>query len=107
MTNGAEREVVDDILKKLTNLTQKDVQLTSGDLTAASSTLLGVSDHAKERVDTVSSDQLEVTKLSMANHVKTQEETLSSNQPVLLFKFIRILLIFFTGLCCRSELLIF
>lgn len=61
LKDGVEKEVVDDILKKLTNLTkQKDVQLTSGDLTAASSTLLSVADHAKERLETVSSDQLEV-----------------------------------------------
>ncbi|XP_052089256.1 adhesion G protein-coupled receptor B1-like [Mytilus californianus] len=59
LTEGVEKEVVDDILKKLTNVTKKENKLTSGDLTAASSVLLSVADHAKERVETVSSDQLE------------------------------------------------
>ncbi|XP_063402151.1 uncharacterized protein LOC134686411 [Mytilus trossulus] len=68
LKEGVEKEVVDDILKKLTNLTkQKDIQLTSGDLTAASSTLLSVADYAKERVETVSSDQLEEFLVSANN----------------------------------------
>ncbi|CAG2236468.1 unnamed protein product [Mytilus edulis] len=68
LKDGVEKEVVDDILKKLTNLTkQKDVQLTSGDLTAASNTLLSVADHAKERLETVSSDQLEEFLVSANN----------------------------------------
>ncbi|VDI07710.1 latrophilin 3, partial [Mytilus galloprovincialis] len=68
LKDGVEKEVVDDILKKLTNLTkEKDVQLTSGDLTAASSTLLSVADHAKERLETVSSDQLEEFLVSANN----------------------------------------
>ncbi|XP_076077326.1 uncharacterized protein LOC143047887 [Mytilus galloprovincialis] len=79
LTEGADREVVDDILKKLTNLTQRDVQLTSGDLTAASNTLLGVSDHAKERVDTVSSDQLEDF-VEAANNILYDEKKEDWNQ---------------------------
>ncbi|XP_063405028.1 uncharacterized protein LOC134688340 [Mytilus trossulus] len=79
LTEGAEREVVDDILKKLTNLTQRDIQLTSGDLTAASNTLLGVSDHAKERVETVSSDQLEDF-VEAANNILYDEKKEDWNQ---------------------------
>ncbi|CAC5386735.1 unnamed protein product [Mytilus coruscus] len=79
LTEGVEKEVVDDILKKLTNVTKKEDKLTSGDLTAASSVLLSVADHAKERVETVSSDQF-VVLLSVADHAKERVETVSSDQ---------------------------
>ncbi|CAC5386738.1 CDH12 [Mytilus coruscus] len=73
LKDGGKKEVVDDILKKLTNLTkQKDIKLTSGDLTAASNTLLNVADHAKERVDTVSFDQLEEF-IASANNILGDE----------------------------------
>ena len=57
-----EVEDVNIILEKMTELTaDNQVDLRSGDLEISSSTLNNVADHAAERTNSISTDQLEVS----------------------------------------------